>query len=221
MPVGISGHFLSFRASWHDVLCFRLPASSQPVAIRSATQRMSNLERYQRIAPFYDFLDLPFEYGRYRKIRPFLFEGLSGLLLDAGVGTGRNFPFYPPTAEVIGGDMSPAMLGPEPSEGADRPPRRSSCDKWMPPDWTIPIAILIQPYRRSYSARFPMSFRCPHHPSAIGFFRKRLAASATQRKMHHAPNFVRTRAALSASARTVTASCPSSRICFSSTSEWR
>jgi ubiquinone/menaquinone biosynthesis C-methylase UbiE len=71
---------------------------------------MSNLERFQRIAPFYDVLDLPFEYGRYRMIRPFLFEGLSGLLLDAGVGTGRNFPFYPSNAKVIGIDLSPAML---------------------------------------------------------------------------------------------------------------
>jgi len=71
---------------------------------------MSNLERYERIAAFYDFLDLPFEYGRYRKIRPLLFEGLSGRLLDAGVGTGRNFPFYPPTTTVIGVDLSPAML---------------------------------------------------------------------------------------------------------------
>jgi ubiquinone/menaquinone biosynthesis C-methylase UbiE len=71
---------------------------------------MSNFERYERIAAFYDLLDLPFEYGRYRKIRPLMFEGLSGRLLDAGVGTGRNFPFYPPTAEVIGIDQSPAML---------------------------------------------------------------------------------------------------------------
>lgn len=71
---------------------------------------MSNLERYQRIAPFYDLLDLPFEYGRYRKIRPLLFAGLSGRLLDAGVGTGRNFPFYPPSANVTGIDLSPAML---------------------------------------------------------------------------------------------------------------
>ena len=71
---------------------------------------MSNLERYERIAPFYDLLDLPFEYGRYRKIRPLLFEGLSGRLLDVGVGTGRNFQFYPPTAKVIGIDLSPAML---------------------------------------------------------------------------------------------------------------
>jgi ubiquinone/menaquinone biosynthesis C-methylase UbiE len=71
---------------------------------------MSNLERYERIAAFYDFLDLPFEYGRYRKIRPLMFEGLAGRLLDAGVGTGRNFPFYPSTAKVVGVDLSPAML---------------------------------------------------------------------------------------------------------------
>ena len=38
---------------------------------------LSNFERYQRIAWVYDLLDLPFEYGRYRKIRPLLFRELS------------------------------------------------------------------------------------------------------------------------------------------------
>jgi ubiquinone/menaquinone biosynthesis C-methylase UbiE len=70
----------------------------------------SNLDRYQRIAPLYDLIDLPFEYTRYRRIRPMLFQGLSGRILDAGVGTGRNFPFYPLGAEVVGVDTSPAML---------------------------------------------------------------------------------------------------------------
>ena len=70
----------------------------------------SNFDRYQRIAPFYDLLDLVFEHGRYRRIRPLLFEGLSGDILDAGVGTGRNFPFYPAGASVLGIDLSPAML---------------------------------------------------------------------------------------------------------------
>jgi ubiquinone/menaquinone biosynthesis C-methylase UbiE len=74
------------------------------------TSETSNFVRYQRIAPFYDLLDLPFEYGRYRKIRPRLFAGLSGLILDAGVGTGRNFPFYPSDARIVGVDLSPAML---------------------------------------------------------------------------------------------------------------
>jgi ubiquinone/menaquinone biosynthesis C-methylase UbiE len=70
----------------------------------------SNLGRYERIAAIYDLLDLPFEYSRYRKIRPLLFQGLKGRLLDAGVGTGRNIPFYPPEAQVVGIDISPAML---------------------------------------------------------------------------------------------------------------
>lgn len=71
---------------------------------------LSTFERYQRIAPVYDLLELPFEYGRYRRVRRLLFEGLSGRVLDAGVGTGRNFPFYPPGTTVVGIDISPAML---------------------------------------------------------------------------------------------------------------
>ena len=65
---------------------------------------------YQRIAPFYDLLELPFEYGRYRRLRRLVFDGLSGRILDAGVGTGRNVEFYPQGAKVVGIDTSPAML---------------------------------------------------------------------------------------------------------------
>jgi ubiquinone/menaquinone biosynthesis C-methylase UbiE len=80
---------------------------------------LSTIERYERIAPVYDLLDLPFEYGRYRRIRRLLFQGLSGRLLDAGVGTGRNFVFYPPGSQVVGIDVSSAML-------ARAEPRRKS-----------------------------------------------------------------------------------------------
>jgi ubiquinone/menaquinone biosynthesis C-methylase UbiE len=69
-----------------------------------------NLARYQRIAPLYDILDLPFERGRYSALRPLLFHNLNGRLLDAGVGTGRNCAFYPPEAVVSGIDTSAAML---------------------------------------------------------------------------------------------------------------
>jgi ubiquinone/menaquinone biosynthesis C-methylase UbiE len=71
---------------------------------------LSALERYRRIAPFYDALDWPFERGRYRTLRPQLFVGLSGRILEAGVGTGRNLPFYPAGVAVVGIDLSPAML---------------------------------------------------------------------------------------------------------------
>ena len=69
-----------------------------------------SLQKYERIAPFYDLVDLPFEYLRHRAIRPLLFRGLTGRVLDAGVGTGRNIPFYPSGAEVFGADLSPSML---------------------------------------------------------------------------------------------------------------
>lgn len=70
----------------------------------------TNVERYQRIAPVYDLLDLPFETRRYRAVRPLLFDGMAGHLLDAGIGTGRNCEFYPPSAIVSGIDISSAML---------------------------------------------------------------------------------------------------------------
>lgn len=70
----------------------------------------ANLDRYERIASVYDLLDLPFEYGRYRSLRRKLFEGVKGNILDAGVGTGRNFSFYPAGTTVTGIDISSAML---------------------------------------------------------------------------------------------------------------
>ena len=70
----------------------------------------TNFQRYRRIARFYDLLDLPLERKRHRPLRPLMFQGLSGHILDAGVGTGRNFAFYPPGATVVGLDISPAML---------------------------------------------------------------------------------------------------------------
>ncbi|MGH7120904.1 MAG: class I SAM-dependent methyltransferase [Acetobacteraceae bacterium] len=72
--------------------------------------RNTNLRRYERIAALYDLLEWPFERYRYRMIRPQLFAGFSGRILDAGVGTGRNIAFYPPEAEIVGIDISPAML---------------------------------------------------------------------------------------------------------------
>ena len=81
-----------------------MAVNKEPANVRT------NLERYQRIAPFYDLLDLPFAHGRYRAMRPLHFRGMAGWLLDAGIGTGRNCEFYPPAAIVFGIDNSPAML---------------------------------------------------------------------------------------------------------------
>lgn len=65
---------------------------------------------YDRIAPLYDLLDAPHEYGWRRRLRGQLFEGLTGRVLDAGAGTGANLPFYPREAEMVAIDSSPKML---------------------------------------------------------------------------------------------------------------
>ena len=65
---------------------------------------------YSHIARLYDLLDLPFEYFRYRRLRKIIWQDISGRILDAGVGTGRNMTYYPKDAEMTGIDLSPHML---------------------------------------------------------------------------------------------------------------
>ncbi len=65
--------------------------------------------KYQVTAWFYDLLDAPWE-RLYRRWRPKLLGDLRGDVLEAGVGTGRNLPHYPPTARVTAIDLCAAML---------------------------------------------------------------------------------------------------------------
>lgn len=65
---------------------------------------------YDRIAPVYDLLDGIYERSWKWRLRAELFGHASGRILDAGVGTGCNMPFYPKDAEVVGIDMSEKML---------------------------------------------------------------------------------------------------------------
>ena len=73
-------------------------------AVRTVTRT------YDRIAPVYDLLDAVYERSWKAGLRAELFRHASGRILDAGVGTGCNMPFYPPRGEVVGIDASPAML---------------------------------------------------------------------------------------------------------------
>jgi ubiquinone/menaquinone biosynthesis C-methylase UbiE len=78
-----------------------------------ATDARVRLQRtYRRIAPWYDLLDLPLEYLRYRRMRAAVFRRVSTArdLLDCGAGTGRNAAFYPRQARVIAFDLSMEML---------------------------------------------------------------------------------------------------------------
>ena len=65
--------------------------------------------KYQRTSWFYDILDYPWE-RQYRRWRPSLLAGVSGTVLEAGVGTGRNLRHYPREANVTALDIGPSMV---------------------------------------------------------------------------------------------------------------
>jgi len=92
-------------------------AKSPTLALRDPLRR--TLRTYERIAPFYDLLDLVYELSWKRRLRRTLFTFARGRLLDVGVGTGCNMPYYPPGSEAVGIDASAAML-----ERAERRARR-------------------------------------------------------------------------------------------------
>jgi len=67
--------------------------------------------RYDRIAPLYDLMEGLIERSRYSKWRELLWSKVEGThILEVGVGTGKNFPFYPPDAEITAIDFSDGML---------------------------------------------------------------------------------------------------------------
>lgn len=67
-------------------------------------------DRYQRIAKFYDFMETLPE-RKYHLWRKKLWSFVQGpRVLEVGVGTGRNIPFYPRQIAVTGIDITPAML---------------------------------------------------------------------------------------------------------------
>lgn len=68
-------------------------------------------KRYDRQAAIYDLTELPMEllgFGRMR--RRFWGEVRGNLVLEIGVGTGKNFSHHPRGARVVGIDVSPKML---------------------------------------------------------------------------------------------------------------
>jgi len=63
------------------------------------------------VARFYDLSEALMEGARYGGWRALLWSKVEGeRILEVGVGTGKNFPHYPPHREVVGVDFSPNML---------------------------------------------------------------------------------------------------------------
>ncbi len=66
--------------------------------------------RYQRISYLYDLMEILPE-RRYIPWRQELWARVQGpRILEVGVGTGKNMPFYPPGAQIVAIDLTPGML---------------------------------------------------------------------------------------------------------------
>jgi len=72
-------------------------------------ENLSLRAKYNITAMFYDILDYPWE-RIYREWRPWLLGDLRGKVLEAGVGTGRNFQHYHQSVKLTGVDLSDVML---------------------------------------------------------------------------------------------------------------
>ncbi len=67
--------------------------------------------RYNRIAPVYDLMEAIVERFVYRRWRERLWSRIDGnRILEVGVGTGKNLPYYPKGVQVTAVDLSDKML---------------------------------------------------------------------------------------------------------------
>ncbi|TDT63645.1 class I SAM-dependent methyltransferase [Fonticella tunisiensis] len=67
-------------------------------------------KRYDRAARFYDLLESPMEIMSLKKWRIKVMRQLEGRVLEVGVGTGKNIPYYPDNLDITAIDFSTNML---------------------------------------------------------------------------------------------------------------
>lgn len=66
--------------------------------------------KYDRFSKVYDLFESPMERRAFSKYRERALGLVNGKVLEVGVGTGKNFQYYPRNVEVIGVDFSRGML---------------------------------------------------------------------------------------------------------------
>ena len=82
--------------------------------------------RYDKIAPFYNLLEIIIEKLQFQKWHGRLWKEIDGGdVLEIGVGTGKNMPYYPQGSEITGIDLSEKMLeqASRVASGAKNPPK--------------------------------------------------------------------------------------------------
>ncbi|NLW30260.1 MAG: class I SAM-dependent methyltransferase [Fibrobacter sp.] len=74
-------------------------------------EKLTTQEKYNRNARHYDLMELFPESLFFNRFRRELFSKVKGnKIIEVGVGTGKNIPFYPPGKKIIAIDFSEEML---------------------------------------------------------------------------------------------------------------
>lgn len=66
--------------------------------------------RYDRVSGVYDIFEQPMEMMALKRYRQEIMKSLTGKVLEVGVGTGKNIPFYPEGMDITAIDFSNKML---------------------------------------------------------------------------------------------------------------
>lgn len=67
-------------------------------------------KKYSRISGLYDIMEYPIERFLFQKYRKKVIPLAKGKILEVGVGTGKNLPYYSRTSELTAIDFSSGML---------------------------------------------------------------------------------------------------------------
>jgi ubiquinone/menaquinone biosynthesis C-methylase UbiE len=79
--------------------------------MKQSSEQNITRKRYDRLAFWYDFLEAPMELLGFATWRPKVLNRVRGQrILEVGVGTGKNLPYYPQGLNVDAIDISPRML---------------------------------------------------------------------------------------------------------------
>jgi len=74
-------------------------------------ESLTTQRRYDRQAALFDLMEVPVEFLAFRRLRRRLWREVDGaVVLEIGVGTGKNIPYHRGDARTVAVDISPRML---------------------------------------------------------------------------------------------------------------